>query len=547
MDKKFLKNKSKSLEKSRNKKSSNNIKAKKVVNKPIKVTKSPKINKKKNISNNISKIQSKTKKGKKGKSSQKKIKEEKKKKTESIMITQKLDGKMFVKNKKKKTIKKKVEKTFSEIKIGTPHFDPIPNIKKMITEKENSINELKEEKNILKEKMRNIYNKLDGIETLMDVTPEQKSKMTMLLFILNLNKKNYMTSTEIKNKYKKEYNDLLKKNKYDPIQKLINMGNKINSSRTENFEISKLIGTLKNYSSIYAGGWHKFQKEKNYSEIINLVNELSALNNQKQKALIKLKNTKKIINSSINKFKGVLTMYDENQISNQKLLKLDRDINLLKNDLLINDENELYNKIYNGQSSIFNSYSCNISKLKIIKNMQDSTDISFTERNSKNILNNKSTEYLKINNSFLNETKEMRETGIIKKKMFKRNILPKINKYNYTNNKSSYIEQNEINPLNKSIIFDELTESKMNEINFHEISFKKKYYNIIDKKLENSIKDIENMYKRKIKKKEDLLNSTKKKYNDIKKNNDLLKIEIENLRKIIRIQLKDIIMYSDYS
>ena len=540
MDKRFLKNKSKSREKSDNKKSSKNIKSKKIVNKPIKSTKSPKINKKKNISNNISKIQSKKKKGKKGKSSQKKVKEEKTKKTESIMITQKLDGIMFVKNKKKKTIKKKVEKTFSEIKIGTPHFDPIPNIKRMITEKEKLINELNEEKKILKEKMRNIYNKLDGIETLMDETPEQKSKMTMLLFILNLNKKNYISSTEIKNKYKKEYNDLLIKNKYDPIENLINIGNKINSSRTENFEISKLIGNLKNCSR-YGVGWQKNKKEKNYSEIVSLINELSSLNNQKQKALIKLKNTKKIINSSINKFKGVLAIYDENQISNQKLLKLDRDINLLKNDLLINDENELYNKIYNGQSLIFNSYNINIAKLKILKNIQCSPDASYTERESKNILKNKSTEYLKINSNFLNETKDMKETGVVKKKMFKRNILPKINNYNYTNNKSSFIEQNEINPLNKSIRFEELSESKMNEINLHEINFKKEYYKIIDKKLENSIKDIENMYKRKIKNTEDLLNSTKKKYNDIKKNNDLLKIEIENLRKIIHIQLKDII------
>ena len=537
MDKRFLKNKSKSREKSDNKKSAKNIKSKKIVNKPIKSTKSPKINKKKNISNNISKIQSKKKKGKKGKSSQKKVKEEKTKKTESIMITQKLDGIMFVKNKKKKTIKKKVEKTFSEIKIGTPHFDPIPNIKRMITEKEKLINELNEEKKILKEKMRNIYNKLDGIETLMDETPEQKSKMTMLLFILNLNKKNYISSTEIKNKYKKEYNDLLIKNKYDPIENLINIGNKINSSRTENFEISKLIGNLKNCSR-YGVGWQKNKKEKNYSEIVSLINELSSLNNQKQKALIKLKNTKKIINSSINKFKGVLAIYDENQISNQKLLKLDRDINLLKNDLLINDENELYNKIYNGQSLIFYNHNFNIGKLKILRNTPYSPEIMFTEKESKTILKNKSTEYLRVNKNFLNDIKE---TSVIKKKLFKRNILPKIHSYNDTNNKSSFGDQNEINPLNKSIIYEELSESKMSQINFHEISFKKEYYKIIDKKLENSIKDIENMYKRKIKNTEDLLNSTKKKYNDIKKNNDLLKIEIENLRKIIHIQLKDII------
>ena len=231
-------------------------------------------------------------------------------------------------------------------------------------------------------------------------------------------------------------------------------------------------------------------------------------------------------------------MYDENQISNQKSMKLDRDINLLKNDLLINDENELYNKIYNGQSLIFNSHNINIAKLKIIRNTPYSHEQTFIDKESKDIRKNKSTEYLKINKNFLNDIKE---PSILKKRIFNRNILPKISNFNDTNSKSSYLDQNEYNPLNKSIIFDELSESRIGEINFHEINFKKEYYKIIDKKLENSIKDIEIMYKRKIKNTEDLLNSNKKKYLDIKKNNDLLKIEIQNLYKIIRIQLKQII------
>ena len=538
MDKKKTKNKSKSKEKSENKNSSKNKKIKKAANKSIKTNKNSPTKKKKNISNNIGKTKSKKKKGKNTKASKKNIFEKNTNESEPIMITQKLDGNMFVKNKKNKKVKKKEEKTFSEIKVGTPHYDTIPDIKKMITEKDNLIAQLNDEKNILVKKMREIFNKLDGIETLLYETPEQKEKMTMLLFILNLNKKNYISSTDIKNKYKKEYNDLLIKNKYDPIEKLINMGNKINISRTENFEISKLIGNLKNYPSKY-GGWQKFpKKENNYSELINLINELNSLNNKKQKALIKLKSTKKIINSSINQFKSVLAIYDENQINNQKSIQLDRDINLLKNDLLINDENELYNKIYNGQSLIFYSHNCNIGKLKILRNTPYSPEIMFTEKESKTILKNKSTEYLRINKNFLNDIKE---TGVIKKKLFKRNILPKIHSYNDTNNKSSFGEQNEINPLNKSIIYEELSESKMSQINFHEISFKKEYYKIIDKKLENSIKDIENMYKRKIKNTEDLLNSNKKKYLDIKKNNEVLKVEIENLRKIIHIQIKDII------
>lgn len=49
------------------------------------------------------------------------------------------------------------------------------------------------------------------------------------------------------------------------------------------------------------------------------------------------------------------------------------------------------------------------------------------------------------------------------------------------------------------------------------------------------------MYKRKIKNVEDLLNSNKEKYFDLKKRNDLLRIEIDNLHKIIRMQVKQFI------
>ena len=124
--------------------------------------------------------------------------------------------------------------------------------------------------------------------------------------------------------------------------------------------------------------------------------------------------------------------------------------------------------------------------------------------------------------------------------MFKRNILPKIKNYKEINNKSVLIEKNEIQ-LNKSINYDELNESKINEINIHEINFKKEYYKIIDKKLENSIKDTEIMYKRKIKNIEDILKSNEEKYFDLKKRNELLRIEIDNLHKIIHMQVKQFV------
>jgi hypothetical protein len=540
------KSKSKSKEKSKEKKTNKSItkKSKKITNTSVKKSSEKK------------KVQSKGK--KKGKSKSKKVKKNISNKkpveeivieennSDTIMITQKLDGNMFVKNKKEKNEKKekKVVKTFSEIKIGTPHYDIIPHIKEMIVEKEKSINKLNTDKQNFIENIRSIYNKLDGMESLLYETPEQKDKIAMLYLILNLNKKNHINSTNIKNKFKNEYNDLLLKNRYNPIEKLNEFGIKINISKNENFEITKEIEKLKNIN--IASKFqikNKTKKDKNIFEINYLINELNSLNNQKHEALIKLKNSKKIIKSSITRFENLLKIYDENKIKDQYMNKVDKDINILKEDLLIKNEEEFYNKIYNGQSLVFNN-NIHVLKLKISRNNLNSTEQLFSAKRNKILRKNKSIELYKINSNFLNESKDNNNVDnnniILKKKMFKRNILPKIKNYNEANNKSVLIEKNEIQ-LNKSINYDELNESKINEINIHEINFKKEYYNIIDKKLENSIKDIENMYKRKIKNVEDLLNSNKEKYFDLKKRNDLLRIEIDNLHKIIRLQVKQFI------
>ena len=539
------KSKSKSKEKSKEKKSNKNTtkKTKKISNTSVKKTEKKKVQ-----SKGKKKGKSKGKKLKKSISNKKPVEEIviEENNSDTIMITQKLDGNMFVKNKKgmKEKKEKKVIKTFAEIKVGTPHYDVIPYIKKMIAEKEDLIKQMNIDKQNFVENIRSIYNKLDGMESLLYETPEQKDKIAMLYLILNLNKKNHINSTNIKNKFKNEYNDLLLKNRYNPIEKLNEFGIKINISKNENFEITKEIEKLKNIN--IASKFqikNKTKKDKNIFEINYLINELNSLNNQKHEALIKLKNSKKIIKSSITRFENLLKIYDENKIKDQYMNKVDKDINILKEDLLIKNEEEFYNKIYNGQSLVFHN-NIHVLKLKISRNNLNSTEQLFSAKRNKILRKNKSIELYKINSNFLNESKDNNNVDnnniILKKKMFKRNILPKIKNYNEANNKSVLIEKNEIQ-LNKSINYDELNESKINEINIHEINFKKEYYNIIDKKLENSIKDIENMYKRKIKNVEDLLNSNKEKYFDLKKRNDLLRIEIDNLHKIIRMQVKQFI------
>ena len=543
MDKKNPKKKSKS--KSKEKSPKKNIIKKSKPKKQININnkskvKSTKKNSPKNKNNNKSK--SKPKKSKKNKSKEKNNKKKILEENDTIMITQKLDGKMFIKNKKEKKIEKKIEKTFSEIKIGTPHFDINPYYKKILKEKENSIKELKEEKKIMIEKFKIIYNKLDNISSLLNTTPEQDKKITILYYLLNLNKKNHINSTTIKNKYRTEYMNLLIKNNYDPMEKLNEYGNKITLSIYKNFEITKEIEKLKNINITSKSKIKDFSKKENMYEKY-LINELNALNKQKYETLIKIKNNKKIINSSIIKFKNLVQIYDENKIinininPNPKIIKLEKDIDLLKNDLLIKNENELYNRIYNNQILINNNFNRYIFKLKTNNN---NSEIQ-TVKKLKNLRKNHSTESLKTNLNYLNNSEEI---NMFKKKLIKKNIFPKINNSNDTKNRSMIKEQNESEniKINKNITnYEELTDIKKNEINYLELNFKKEYYNIISIKLDNSIKDMENMYKRKIKNIEELLNTNQKKYLDIKKRNDLLKIEIENLHKIIHIQVKEFI------
>ena len=556
MDKKKSKKKSKPKEKSNEKNSD-----KKSINKSKK-----KINtkeKKKAQSKGKSGNKSKSKKNKKDKTSIKQIEDllNEENNSDTIMITQKLDGNMFVKNKKEEIEEIKEEiKLFAEKKVGTPHFDQIPYIKKMITEKENLIKIKYKEKQIMMEKMRNIFNKLNEAEKFLNEMPAQNDEMKKLYLILNINKKNHINSTNMRNKYKNEYINLLNKNKYNPIEKLNEFGKKINISKKENFEIEKEINKVKmmNISSKYhIKNLTKKDRNLNIPDVKYLTNELLSLNNQKHETLVKLKNNKKIMKSSIAMFENLLKIYNENKMKNQDMnqklvIKIERDINILKKYLLVKDEKKLYDNIYNDKSLIFGNHSndnnnkVNIIKLKILKKNPSSNNQIFSAKKDKdkNLEKKKSMEVIKVNSNYLNDSKDnhinIEENEIIKIRLFKKNKLPKIRNEKAINSKSATIEKDE-NEDNKIVNYDELNESKMDELNFQEMNYKKEHYQTILKKLENSIKDIEYMYKRKIKGVEDILNKNREKYLIMKKRNHLLNMELDNLHKIIRMQVKQFV------
>ena len=66
-------------------------------------------------------------------------------------------------------------------------------------------------------------------------------------------------------------------------------------------------------------------------------------------------------------------------------------------------------------------------------------------------------------------------------------------------------------------------------MNLEELYNKKIHYMTISKKLDNSIKEVENMYKRKIIQAQEILNEDINKINNIEKNNNELRSEIKFL------------------
>lgn len=227
---------------------------------------------------------------------------------------------------------------------------------------------------------------------------------------------------------------------------------------------------------------------------------------------------------------------------------LEKDINILKNDLN-GDEQYILNKILNNKMQIMKeiSYPCKVMKRKFdfSENISKNNSFKFKnegkykikEREKKSLRRSESAEYLNRNNNFSTlRTKYMNLNELPKISMNSKN---KNNNFRINNNvlvinSSDYILNND---KEKSLL-DELNLSQINEKDYNDINNKKEHYYNIIKKLDYSIKEVENMYKRKIMMIEVELNDEIKKITDIENRNNLIKKEIENLNKIYKSQIK---------
>ena len=440
--------------------------------------------------------------------------------------------------------KNKKKKILVDSRIGTPHLDMIKYIKNEIQKKENMINNLSYYKGKYSCELKNIVEKLDNILINFKESPEEKDRIKLLYLILNINKKNNDEVINRNKSLKKEYNILLSKNNYSPNEIINEFRTKIDISKSENLEMINQINELKNKNIIKNNKLKSFLFNKKHSlDINNLINELNILNNEKNEALIRLRNNKKVINSCIIKFKNLIKKYEEykkeNAFTDINLNKIDKDINILKQDLLGNEE-EIYNKIENNKMIIFKEISYpKPKKIKWNSNIQ-----RFNSLNKKRV--GSAEQIIKLSQNISNNSKK--SFCCLRKDILNINVLPKINlKKNFIVGKRSIlINSNSTKNIQKDLFKnEEFNISNINDINYIEnrsINYlelynnKKEQYNSINKKLDYSIKEVESMYKRKINQIKENLNKNIKKFSNIQRKKDFIKNEINNLNKIIKAQ-----------
>ena len=434
--------------------------------------------------------------------------------------------------------KNKNKKILVDSRVGTPHFDMIKHLKNEIQEKEKMINNLSYYKGQYSCELKNIVEKLKNILINFKETPEERDRIKFLYLILNINKKNNDETIDRNKSLKKEYNILLSKNNYTPNERINEFRKKIDMSKSENLEIKNQINELKNKNIIKNNKLKSFLfKKKHNLDINNLINELNTLNNEKNEALIRLRNSKKIINSCVIKFKNVIKKYEEykkeNAFTDINLNKIDKDINVLKQDLLGNEE-EIFNKIEKNKMIIMKEISYPTpKKIKWSSKIQ-----KFNSLKKKRV--ESAEQIIKLPQNLSNNNKK--SFCCLRKNILNINVLPKINlKKNFIIN--NIINSNSTKNVQKDLFKnDEFNISNANDIKNRSINYldicnnKKEQYNSINKKLEYSIKEVENMYKRKINQIQENLNENKKKFSNIQRKKDCIQDEIKNLNKIIQTQ-----------
>ena len=432
---------------------------------------------------------------------------------------------------------------------STPNMNNTKYLRLQINEKMQQIEELSLSQDINKKILTDILQKLNhiiksnaellysGIDPNEDNTnnkQDTKNKINKLYLIIETKKKELELSKEINKNYKNKYEYMFKQYNISSIDKIDNFQRKIDDMKNSNSALNKKIKLINYKNHLKGKKLDLNSKIKISNDIKKYSDEYTTLMKEKYNQFVKLNNNKKLIKDAVAQFQYLMKMLNEDENNNEnkkeneknyennfinkiKNLKIEEDINNLKEDLSGNEEN-IYNKVITDKSIILLKYYKNINKNRpsSIINKRNNKSIKkiklSIENLPKNIKNN--------NNKKLINSKSCND--VISQNKIKNN--------ENNNNNLDFIDDINLNEIN----YDNLTNIEYEKIN----AKKQKYYNL-DERLDKSLRDLSLLYEHKIKEINILLDINTKNLSNIQQENELLKSKIADLRRILELNKKE--------
>ena len=432
-------------------------------------------------------------------------------------------------NKNKINYEKKVVKEYlikNDMGAGTPSYpDNIQDLKDEANNKAKLILKLSDEQNEYKDQLNLLLTKLNILlvehsEFLKKEDEEfssfvdKEENIYELKYQLEQRKKDFNLTKNQNKIYKQQYDLLNAKEKNlnnDTIEK------RLDKLKNENNELIKQITLLKTQSRLEEKKIKNYSNNGKYlSDINKIMNELKTLENKKHEYFKKYSGNYKLIDTCIKEFENLEKFYlSQKQNKNFFNAKIEEEINRLKEDLTPNKE-------------------------EIIKRVEN--DTSFIIRK---MLHNE-----KIRENILRTPIPYKPNDVQKMKMKKKNNLEPFTKLKINRrvnlsgkNRKINIYAKDIKEQSPKLIKEKSSIEINNDINYEEMSdyeykemlTKKEYCYDVVTKLEKSIKESQKMYQRKIKEMNLVVETNERKLAAKKNENDLLKIEIDNLSKLLSI------------
>ena len=405
----------------------------------------------------------------------------------------------------------------------------INELQKEIIQKNENLISLHEEKEQSKNKLNDIVKSLNELVVKNSELLYQKEQDPYLLQqlerVVELRKRDLTSSKKINNTFKLQYKSMSERieNLLSP-EKIETFEGEIDSLRKENSDINSKIKILKDNNLENAKKIEGLKDNKKFNnKIKSYSEEIKSLGNKKHEYFTKINLNKRSLDNVIREKDVLLKLYNANikEDSDEIIVsKINFWLDLIKSDLEGNQD-EIIEKAETDNSKVIKEIDKRVSKnnnknplylpsLNINNNIERARSSSNEKREINNNINN-------INIS-QNIHKGIFSKYSILKERTKTKNLPRYMQYK--------TEDNKIGDINNDY-------ENTNDNDYRELLNKKNEYVNMINRLEETIKEVQKTSSRKNKNVFNTVNDNSKKLDLLKKQNSLIKTEIEELEKIL--------------